>query len=283
MKSIHIVEETLPFAWERAVVKTWEEGEPFPTQYDQKERGDPHSRDVIAMIHVTNPMKEPRIHRGIIGGLNDIEKYRLEVVAGVHDYLINPKEGKWSYTYHQRLFEYEVPGLGSFNQIEQCIAMLKKCGYTRRAQAITWKVWEDLGIDDPSCLQRIWLRIQDGKKLNMVTHMRSQDSYKAAFFNYYAWTELQNIVAQKLGVDMGSYISIVDSFHIYGSDFEQFKGFLKTIKDRTPENRVYTTKFSLPFFVDGCNELLQEEKMPEDKKQLVKERRRYLLNLQENK
>ena len=53
MKSIHIVEEHLPLAWERAVIACWETGERFPTEYDKP--GDPNSRDVSALFLVTKP------------------------------------------------------------------------------------------------------------------------------------------------------------------------------------------------------------------------------------
>jgi len=66
LKTIHIIEETMPFAWEKAVMACWEQGESFPTQYDKP--SDPNSRDVVAMIHVTRPMSEPRIHRAFRAG-----------------------------------------------------------------------------------------------------------------------------------------------------------------------------------------------------------------------
>ena len=62
------------------------------------------------MIMVINqPFSEPRIHLGFPGGPEDLEKYRQEVVFGIHDHWINPKEGKWTYTYHDRLFNYHLP------------------------------------------------------------------------------------------------------------------------------------------------------------------------------
>ena len=212
MKSVHIVERTLPMAWEKAVVACWEQGESFPTQYDKA--GDPNSRDVIAMVHVTEPMADPRIHRAFPGGLADLEKYRAEVLYGVHDHWIAPEQGKWEYTYHQRLFEYRVPGLAEpIDQIAKCIEMLRECGYTRRAQAVTWQAWEDLGITDPACLQRMWFRLQDGR-VNLCVHMRSNDAYKAAFMNMYAFVELQAMVANAVGAQVGEYCHFADSFHI---------------------------------------------------------------------
>ena len=270
MKSIHIVEEFLPLAWEKAVIACWETGESFPTEYDRP--GDPNSRDVTALIHVTRPFDEPRIHRAFPGGLDDLEKYRAEVLYGVHDHWIDPAAGKWEYTYHERLFAYDVPGKGVFDQIGGVIEKLKAVPYSRRAQAVTWQVWNDMNIDDPACLQRLWFRISGGK-LHMNIHIRSNDAFKAAFMNMYAFTELQREMAAQIGVEPGEYMHLADSFHIYGSYFEQFEGFLKTVSARSEEDRVFTSDFAAPMFVDGCDVLLAEADMPADKKVLVEARK----------
>ena len=274
MKSVHIIEESLPAAWEQAVTACWEQGESFPTEYDHD--GDPNSRDVSVLIHVTKPFDEPRIHRAFPGGLDDLEKYRSEVLFGVHDHWVDPAAGKWEYTYHERIFEYKVPSLGIFDQIKASVEKLKAVPYTRRAQAVTWQVWNDMTIHDPSCLQRLWFRIADDK-LHMNVHMRSNDAFKAAFMNMYAFTELQRVMAAEIGVAPGEYMHIADSFHIYGSYFEDFEGFRKCIANREPEDRVYNTEECLPFFLQGCDTLLGEEDMPEEKKALVEKRKAELM------
>jgi len=281
MHTLHIVEETLPVAWEKAVVACWDHGESFPTQYDKP--NDPNSRDVTAMIHVRNPFLEPRIHRAFPGGLEDLEKYRAEVLYGVHDHWINPSAGMWEYTYHERLFDYRVPSVDQagkptvqhINQIDRCIRLLKECGFTRRAQAVTWQAWNDLGISDPACLQRLWFRVQN-RKLNMVIHMRSNDAFKAAFMNMYAFTELQHCIAQQLDLQPGEYCHIADSFHVYGSYFAEFQGFLDNVRTRDWDAKVYTTQFAAPFFVDGCDALLAEPDMPEPCKERVRLRKKQL-------
>lgn len=270
MKSIHIVEPSLPLAWEKAVVACWETGEEFRTEYDRP--GDPASRDVTATIHVTAPFCEPRIHRAFPGGLDDLEKYRSEVLYGVHDHWVDPSVGKWEYTYHERLFAYDVPSLGLTDQIAGVIAKLKAVPFTRRAQAVTWQVWNDMNISDPACLQRLWFRIADGK-LHMNIHMRSNDAFKAAFMNMHAFTELQKMVADAVGVAPGEYIHIADSFHIYGSYFGEFEGFLNTVAARDEADRVYTSEFAREFFIDGCDVLLAEDDMPADKKAMVERRK----------
>jgi thymidylate synthase len=89
----------------------------------------------------------------------------------------------------------------------------------------------DPQTDDPPCLQRIWCRLVEDKggqmTLNMNTHWRSRDLYKAWFMNVYALTDLQRIIAEKISkkigkpVTVGRYVDISDSLHIYGSYFNE--------------------------------------------------------------
>jgi thymidylate synthase len=75
----------------------------------------------------------------------------------------------------------------------------------------------------------------------------------------------------------GEYIHIADSFHIYGSYFAEFEGFLASVATRTFEQRVYTSQFARDFFVEGCDTLLAEADMPESKRMIVQRRREQLL------
>ena len=268
MKSIHVQARTLPEAWETAVRRCWDEGARFRTQYDKP--GDPESRDVACLIHVTEPFAEPRIHKAFPGGLDDLEAYRAEVLYGVHDHWIAPEEGKWEYTYHERLRSYRVPGVAEpIDQIAEVVRLLRETPYTRRAQAVTWQAWQDLGIGDPACLQRMWFRVEKDAsggpdRLNLVIHIRSNDAFKAAFMNMFAFTELQREVAAELGVAVGEYVHVADSFHIYGSYFAEFEGFLKMIEARP--DRYFTTAFARPVFEDGVRRVLGEKDLPADKR-----------------
>ena len=244
--------ETLPEAWEQAVLRCWNEGERIRTEYDKPE--DPESRDCTATIVARQPFKEPRIHKAFPGGLEELEIYRQEVVLGIHDHWVNPEEGKWSYTYHQRLFDYDVRGEdGSTKVIDQfdyLIEKLAEAPHSRRAQAITWKPDVDPTVDDPACLQRIWFRIFNDE-LRMNVHMRSNDAFKAAFMNMWAFTDLQRYVVDEVGkrlgreLRLGPYAHIVDSFHIYGSYFKDFEGFLTSVEKRSFEDRTWDSSSEL--------------------------------------
>jgi thymidylate synthase len=275
MKSIHVVERTLPEAWETAVRRCWEEGAAFRTQYDKP--ADPPSRDVACLLHVTDPFAEPRIHKAMPAGLEDLEVYRAEVLYGVHDHWVAPEEGKWEYTYHERLRAYRVPGVAeTIDQVAEVVRMLREAPHTRRAQAVTWQAWQDLGIDDPACLQRMWFRVEepqaDGEagRLNLAIHIRSNDAFKAAFMNMYAFTELQRQVADEVGVPPGEYVHVADSFHIYGSYFDEFRSFLGMLEARP--DRTFTSDFARPMFADGVRRLLAEDDLPEAKRPVLERR-----------
>jgi len=257
----------LPEAWERAVVDCWRKGAPIKTEYDKPD--DPPSRDCTMLITVDDPFAEPRIHRAFPGGLEDLEVYRQEVVEGVHDHWIAPEEGKWTYTYHQRLFAFEIEG-EVVDQVDFIIRKLAEAGHSRRAQAITWNPKEDPPTHDPPCLQRIWCRVLEdsrgGPVLNMNTHWRSRDAYKAAYMNMFALTELQRMIAAGLEeaigkpVKVGRYVDIVDSFHIYGSYFSEFDGFLKLIDSRSFDDRTWDSEFAEPMFEEARSRLAAEQR-----------------------
>jgi len=264
---IKVSGKTIPEAWEKAVLETWTNGIEIKTEYDRKD--DPPSRDCTMIMEIEDPYAEPRIHRAFPGGLGDLEIYRQEVVYGVHDHWIKPEEGKWLYTYHQRLFDY--PGQsGNIDQIEYIARKLSEASYSRRAQAITWNVDVDPPADDAPCLQRVWCRIlgDDEPTLNMNTHWRSRDGYKAAFMNIFALTDLQKIIAEKISekigkeVKVGRYVDIADSFHIYGSYYDEFKGFLKTVETRSFEERTWNSEFAKPIFEE--EKIRLEKELKED-------------------
>ncbi len=251
--------QTVPEVWEQAVILCYKDGISIKTEYDRPE--DPPSKDCSMVMVMNDPLGEPRIHRAFPGGLEDLEVYRLEVVDGIHDDWIKPEEGKWSYTYHERLYSYPHGDGGErIDQMDYIARKLSESPYSRRAQAITWVVKTDRFFEDPPCLQRIWCRLMEeggGAVLNMNVHWRSRDAYKAAFMNLFALTDLMGRIAasieEKTGrpVACGRYAEFVDSFHIYGSYFKEFEGFLKTVEKRKYEDRVWDSKFAEPVFEEA--------------------------------
>ncbi|MBW2147044.1 MAG: hypothetical protein JRI22_08490 [Deltaproteobacteria bacterium] len=267
---------TLAEAWERSLLELWEKGCEIRTDYDRRDESgaymDPPSKDCSMCIVVENPSAEPMIHRCFPGGLEDLEEYRQEVVEGIKDHWVrdplDPTDTRWEYTYHGRLFSYQVPGLEApINQVEQSIlAVLTRSPHSRRAQGITWQPWSDSGFEHPPCLQSIWCRLrmeESGRPwLNMNVRFRSRDAYDAAFMNMFALIHFQErlaeILSQRLGraVGVGRYVDWSDSYHIYGRRMEDFRHlFLRQVEKRTPAQRTWTRQEALPDFERAREEI----------------------------
>ncbi|MBN1813346.1 MAG: hypothetical protein JXA14_16035 [Anaerolineae bacterium] len=244
-------------AWEKSLISLYEHGCDVKTEYDKPE--DPPSKDCSMTIVVHDPLAEPMIHRDFPGGLEDLQEYVLEVLDGIKDHCVrsaadDADDTRWEYTYHQRLFGYDCPSVEQvYDQIELLVARLARTPYSRRAQAITWKVWEDNFCYDPACLQSIWCRVLPNETgdwvLNTNVRFRSNDAYKAAFMNMFALAQLQQRIAERISelanrpVKLGRYVHQADSYHIYGSYFDEFQArFLKALETRTFERRTFHYK-----------------------------------------
>jgi len=246
---LHAEGDCIARAWENSLIALFRDGCELTTQYDKS--GDPPSKDATMVITVHDPLTEPMIHRDFPGGFEDLQEYVMEVCEGIKDHLVrdpgDPSDTRWEYTYHQRLFGYEVPSIGPIDQIEHIAQRLAETPHTRRAQAITWKVWEDRSCYDPACLQSVWCRITgdgDRRLLNMNVRFRSNDAYKAAMMNIFALVQLQQRIATRIAelsgqpVGVGRYCHMADSYHVYGFNLKEFEArFLSALERRTFEQR----------------------------------------------
>ncbi|MEM3736989.1 MAG: hypothetical protein QXJ75_02705 [Candidatus Bathyarchaeia archaeon] len=252
MPVFKITAETVAEAWEKSVIKVWEKGVRKLTQYTLPKGGrlvNQESKSATALIIVKTPLKEPRIHAGDVMGQQAIMGgYVEEVVEGTRDNLI--LEGKWDYTYHERIFSYKVPTLAAENQIERIVEAMSRGGlFSRRLQAVTWQVWKDLKSENPPCFQRLWITVptldpepQPGTtyRLNFQSCWRSRDLFDAWGANTNAIIELcrRKIVAplneafkqQGIKFEIGQYVDFSNDLHIYEKDYGEVENFLLTLK-----------------------------------------------------
>ena len=197
---------TLPDAYHNALRELFEYGDIVECpQWETR------CRELPMAFVVESPMEEPRISRLFLGGPRDLEKYRLEMLYGIEDFEV--ERGNWEYTYHERMAE----------QIPFIIRELRRDPYSRRAVVDVRRV-SDISLDDPPCLQHIHFMIRNGK-LNMTVLFRSNDACKATFMNAYALTCLQGEIAKELGVEVGTYTHIANSFHAYERDWELLESY----------------------------------------------------------
>jgi len=286
MKCLFISGNNVKDVWLETILEVLKHGIHIKTSYDRK--GDPPSRDATVMIEITNPINNPITIRNkelqvkskhgnkynIYGHPADLyliesikSGYIEEMMIGVNDHLIIDSETSFPYTYHDRLFNYTAYGkedhdkikykyklmklngryLPRIDQIKQVIKKLKKSPFSRRIQATTWRPYSDPFRPDPPCLQRVWFRILDNK-LYMETTWRSRDLFKAWSANVNAMITLQQYVAYELNVEIGSYIDISNSLHIYGKDLKELKELLSRIYSRNDYSSTLEGLFSEIFY-----------------------------------
>ena len=113
-----------------------------------------------------------------------------------------------------------------FDQIPYIINILKQDPDSRRAVLQMWDAVNDL--ENPSkdvpCNTNIYFKIRDNK-LQMTVCNRSNDMIWGAYgANAVHMSVSQEYIAAALGVEMGTYYQVSDSFHIYeNSQWEKLK------------------------------------------------------------
>jgi len=287
MKNIPVLSvhgKTIAETYEHALVKLYNEGARFKTQYDKPD--DPESIDATMNITIDEPLTDPMIHKAFPGGIEDLREYVMEL-QGVKDHwcknLNDPEDTRWEYTYHGRFKNYgqwkggyiigqsndgdiydpnssEIQGPFCIDQIEAVIDKLCKQPFSRQAQIITWMPNLDLTIYDPPCLQSMWFRImedEDGEYwLNTNIRIRSNDAWGAYFMNIFGLTmfikeQIADVIAERTNkkVNLARINWQADSWHIYGKDIKQAKQRLF--------NRITSTKFDERVY-DFNDETIQE-------------------------
>ena len=229
MKEIFVQKETLPEAYHEALLQLYLEGEVANcSDWGQKQK------EASVTIVVTSPLKEPMISKLFIGGPEELEQYRQEMLDGILDFEI--EKGNWVYTYHDRMVNYPVyfdmdnyqPSAGSLNQIDFVIKELKRNPSSRRAVILVRDPSVDACSDDPACLQHIQYFIRNNK-LDCKVLFRSNDACKASFMNMFALILLQKKIADELGIEVGTYTHRANSYHCYEKDFPMFEKYFNAI------------------------------------------------------
>lgn len=240
--TLHVVGDSIPQAYFRAIKAVWEQGFPMRTEYDRKNNAgtyiDPPSRDARVLIEVKDPFAQPRFPPI---SFCEVGVYIAEIM-GAKDYRVLPFDTlakavhgemdahEWPYTYHQRLFAHPDAGGSVVDQIALAVERIADTPHSRRAVATTSVPNLDPYLqEDIPCLREVQLRCPEDANgnlmLNMNTMWRSRDLYKAWGDNLIAITFLQQTIARQIeaktgrSVRVGSYADYSCSLHIYGQDF----------------------------------------------------------------
>lgn len=107
-------------------------------------------------------------------------------------------------------------GIRAGAQIDKIIELLKNDPETRQAVITLRDPYCDLfeKSKDVPCTIAMSFRIRNGK-LNMTTHMRSNDLVWGFPYDVIQFCLLQMTIAEELGIENGTYTHHADSLHIY--------------------------------------------------------------------
>lgn len=115
---------------------------------------------------------------------------------------------------------------GDPSQYEVVLDRLKEKPDTRKA-VIQLFDKEDILADykDVPCTSTLQFLVRNGF-LHLVVHMRSNDVFMGFPHDIFAFTMIQEILANHLGAKLGTYKHMVGSFHLYDRDREKVERYL---------------------------------------------------------
>lgn len=211
---------TLPRAYHKALLELNESGCVTDcTDWNCKQK------ELSMTMVVENAILEPMISKLFIGGTRELQQYVMEILYGILDFEI--EKGNWKYTYHDRIKD----------QIPFVISELKRNPSSRRA-VISVRIPDDIGSDDPACMQHLQYFIRENK-LHCKVLFRSNDACKATFMNAFALIMLQKRIADELRVEVGSYTHRANSFHCYEKDFDMLNKYCERIEKSEEDDITY--------------------------------------------
>ena len=131
------------------------------------------------------------------------------------------ESGKLSGAYGPRLFCWN-----GINQFSNVARLLKKRGNSRRAVMQLFSRHDITNnYKDVACTCTLQFFLRSGH-LSLHVYMRSNDVFVGLSHDIFCFTMLQEIMARCLDVELGSYMHIVGSLHLYDKDREAADLFL---------------------------------------------------------
>ena len=126
--------------------------------------------------------------------------------------------------YGKRIFAY---GENRVNQFESVYNLLKEDKNSRQGTIVLF----DPNLDfkktkDKPCTNMIRFSVRE-EKLNMLVVMRSNDIMFGYPYDVFNFTSLQEIMAGKLNIEVGTYTHVVDSLHMYLEQKDWCKSIIK--------------------------------------------------------
>lgn len=199
---MHLRESGIPE--ESRGMMTLEYPTPVTTTYER-----PWERVLFSPERDANPFFHLFEALWIIGGRQDVA-FLAQFNKRMADYSDNGK------TFHAP-YGFRLRHMMLTDQIEAAITLLREKPDTRQCVMHIWNADLDLGAvsKDIPCNDMIFLKIRDGA-LNMTVCCRSNDAIWGAYgANAVQFSMMQEYIADRVGVEIGHYRQVSDSFHVY--------------------------------------------------------------------
>lgn len=194
----------------------------------QFETKDPRDRIVTDPIRKMNLAFGYAEWLGMMFNINDVDFYTT-YIQGYGRYSTDGVEVDGAYG--RRIHEHG-------NQIAAVIEMLKKDPSQRRAIVQIYDprdLTQKRGMKNTPCTLH-WQFLVRNNRLEMIVSMRSNDVVWGLTFDQFAFSMVQEYVANELGLELGSYRHHAGSFHIYERHFDYERN-LESRASRLPPMR----------------------------------------------
>lgn len=105
----------------------------------------------------------------------------------------------------------------SVAQIDSIVTKLKNSPFNRHGYASIWTPSIDMVSDYPSCIIGVYFMVRNDQ-LNMTAILRSNDAWGQALNDMYELVQVQEKVARRLQLNVGTYSHFAMSYHLYTKD-----------------------------------------------------------------
>ncbi len=151
---------------------------------------------------------------------------------------VSPRTGKFDGAYGPRL-----RNVWGMDQLDTVHRKLLNDRDTRRAVITIFDPRKDNNDDslDIPCTISWQFMIRD-KKLDMITYMRSNDLFRGFVYDTAEFQWFQEILAGWLGVEVGKYVHIVGSAHVYLNDMPRINEVLSKCENSDKPFSLYRSR-----------------------------------------
>jgi len=129
--------------------------------------------------------------------------------------------------YGPRIFNENDNGISQFDRIIEQINQRQKTkqAYLVVSDSFDYKVRVEKH-SSPPCTIGLHFIVRENK-LNLTVYMRSNDAYFGLPHDLFCFTMLQELVALKVNIPVGTYSHVCTSMHIYKTHYERVSEYLK--------------------------------------------------------